>query len=111
MRDGREVILALGGLIDSKPSIGFWQCYLRLGEKGYRWNHKRVYRIYTQMYLNIRKRTKNRLQARVKQALLQPERINHLLSIDYLSDRIWNRKMFLILKIMHNFNREILAIV
>lgn len=109
-RDDQEVILALGDLIESKPGIGFWQCFSRLRKKGFRWNHKKVYRIYTKMQLNIRRRAKKRLPARVKQALFQPERINQVWSIDYMSDSLWDGRKFRILNIMDDFNREILAI-
>jgi putative transposase len=63
------IIAQLQVLVDKHPSIGFWKCFYRLRRQGYSWNHKRVYRIYTQMRLNIRRRYKRRLPARVKQAL------------------------------------------
>lgn len=109
-KDDQEVILALSSLIDSKPGIGFWQCHSRLRKKGHKWNHKKVYRIYTKMKLNIRRRAKKRLPARVKHALFQPERINQVWSIDYMSDSLWDGRKFRLLNILDDFNREILAI-
>lgn len=109
-KNDQEVILALGSLIDSRPGIGFWQSYSRLRKQGHPWNHKKVYRVYTQMQLNIRRRAKKRLPSRVKQALFQPERINQVWSIDYMSDSLWDGRKFRILNIMDDYNREILAI-
>src|SRR5205085_7523007 len=73
-----EVINALQLLIEKHPSIGFWQSYYRIRRMGYVWNHKRVYRVYTELKLNIRRRFRKRLPARVKQALFQPDKINEV---------------------------------
>ncbi len=75
-KDDSEIITILGELVDKHPAIGFWMSYYRIRNMGYQWNHKRVYRVYTGMQLNIRRRAKKRLPARVKQALMQPDRPN-----------------------------------
>ena len=85
-KDDDQIIALLSELVEKHPSIGFWKCYHRLRRQGYEWNHKRVYRVYTQMKLNIRRRTKKRLPARVKQALFQPERLNQVWSLDFMCD-------------------------
>jgi len=110
-KDDRQIITLLGELVDKHPSIGFWKCYHRLRRQGYEWNHKRVYRVYTQMKLNIRRRAKKRLPARVKQALFQPERINQVWSLDFMCDSLWDGKRYRLLNIMGDFNREVLDIV
>ena len=66
-KDDIEIITLLGELVDKHPSIGFWSCFYRLRNMGYGWNHKHVYRVYTAMQLNIRRRAKKRIPARVKQ--------------------------------------------
>ena len=110
-KDDQQIIDLLGELVDKHPSIGFWKCYHRLRRQGYEWNHKRVYRVYTQMKLNIRRRAKKRLPARIKQALFQPERINQVWSLDFMCDSLWDGKRYRLLNIMDDFNREVLDIV
>jgi putative transposase len=110
VRDDGELIEALEKIIEKHPSIGFWQCHYRLRLQGYRWNHKRVYRVYTKLQLNIRRRSKKRLPARVKQALFQPEAINQVWSIDFMSDALWDGRKFRLLNIIDDFNREVLHI-
>jgi putative transposase len=44
-----EVIQELERLVEEHPAIGFWKSYYRLRRQGKDWNHKRVYRVYTQM--------------------------------------------------------------
>lgn len=100
----------LKNLVDKHPSIGFWMCYYRIRQQGYNWNHKRIYRIYTAMHLNIRRRAKKRLPARVKQQLFQPQTINEVWSVDYMHDTLWDGRTFRLLNIMDDYNRQMLAI-
>jgi putative transposase len=97
-------------LVDKHPSIGFWQCFFRLRREGYYWNHKRVYRIYTALKLNIHRRRKKRLPARVKQALYQPAQPNQVWSVDFMSDSLWDGRKFRLLNVVDDFNREVLLI-
>lgn len=108
--DDLQIIQLLGELVEKHPSIGFWKCFHRIRRQGHQWNHKRVYRVYTQMKLNIRRRAKKRLPARVKQALFQPEKINQVWSIDFMSDSLWNGRRYRLLNIIDDFNREVLSI-
>jgi putative transposase len=85
-KDDDELIEALNALVQKHPAIGFWQGYHRLRLAGHKWNHKRVYRVYTAQKLNIRRQVKKRLPARVKQYLFQPEGPNQVWSLDYLHD-------------------------
>lgn len=110
LRNDEEVIRSLKELVDDHPAIGFWKCYHRLRRKGKPWNHKRVYRIYTKMQLNIRRRAKKRLPARAKQTLFQPEKANQVWSMDFMCDSLWDGRRFRLLNIMDDFNREVLSI-
>jgi putative transposase len=109
-KDDQPVIEALSKMVEAHPAIGFWKCFHRLRKQGNHWNHKKVYRIYTQMQLNIRRRAKKRLPARVKQTLFQPERTNQVWSIDYMCDSLWDGRKFRLLNVIDDYNREILAI-
>lgn len=51
------------GLTQSQRNWGVGLCFLYLRNvKGYRWNHKRVYRIYRELELNLRIRPRRRLK-------------------------------------------------
>lgn len=110
VKDDSQLIRELQHLVEKHPSIGFWQSYYRLRRKGYVWNHKRVYRVYTSLHLNIRRRYKKRLPTRVKQALFQPQGINQVWSIDFMSDSLWDGRRFRLLNVMDDYNREVLAL-
>lgn len=47
---------ALNALIEKPPRWGFWKCLGRLRNTGHPWNHKRVYRVYKAMKLNLPRR-------------------------------------------------------
>src|SRR5690606_31767882 len=59
-----EVIAALAALVEDHPSRGFWKCRKKLRRQGRPWNHKRIYRVYTLMKLNVRRAAKRRLPKR-----------------------------------------------
>lgn len=105
-----DVIDELNSLVAKHPAIGFWQSYYRIRNKGFVWNHKRVYRVYTELRLNIRRRSKKRLPARIKQALYQPEVMNEVWSIDFMSDTLWDGRRYRLLNIVDDYNRELLHI-
>lgn len=103
------VINALQSLVERHPAIGFWQSYFRLRRSGLGWNHKKVYRVYTSLKLNIRRRHKKRLPTREKQTLFQPDAINQVWSIDFMSDSLWDGRKFRLLNVIDDYNREMLA--
>ena len=78
--------------------------YLRKG--GNHWNHKKVYRIYCEMGLNIRVKPKKRLPTRYPQPLIQPERVNACWSLDFMSDSLENGHPFRTFNVLDDFNRE-----
>jgi putative transposase len=109
-KDDEQLINELHLLVEKFPAIGFWQCYYRIRRKGHAWNHKKMYRVYTELKLNIRRRCRKRLPARAKQSLFQPQSINQVWSIDFMSDTLWDGRRFRLLNIVDDYNREVLHI-
>jgi putative transposase len=109
-KDDQDLQEALTALTTKHASIGYWQCCYRLWNKGYLWNHKKIYRVYTDMKLNIRRRAKKRLPERVKQHLTVTDAPNQVWSIDFMSDILVDEKRLRLFNIIDDFNRESLAI-
>ncbi|OQP63349.1 transposase [Niastella populi] len=109
-KDDTELQTALTALTTRHAAIGFWQCCYRLWNRGYWWNHKRIYRVYTDMNLNIRRRAKKRLPERVRQPLSVPTAPNQVWSIDFMCDSLVDGRKFRLFNVIDDFNRESLAI-
>jgi putative transposase len=110
VKDDQPVITQLQELVDKHPAIGFWQSYYRIRRNGFEWNHKRIYRVYTDLKLNVRRRYRRRLPARIKEPLMQPNAINETWSVDFMSDTLWDGRRYRLLNIVDDFNREVLHI-
>ncbi len=64
-------------------------CFLYLRNmKGFGWNHKRVYRIYRLLELNLRIKPRKRLKRDQPEALSVPEAINQVWSMDFMHDQL-----------------------
>ena len=81
-----------------------------LRKNGYEWNHKRVYRVYCELALNLRIKPKKRLPSRNPIPLHQPEQPNDFWSMDFMSDSLTNGRKFRTLNVIDDFNRESLSI-
>lgn len=109
-KDDSSLIEALHELVAKHPTIGFWKCYYRLRRKGYTCNHKRLYRVYTLLRLNVRRRAKRRLPQRIKEPLTVPAAVNQGWSMDFMCDSLVDGRRFRLLNIIDDYNRESLAI-
>ena len=58
------VIEVLNQVVAQRPRWGFWKCFDRMRLDGYRWNHKRVHRVYCSLRLNLPRGTKRRVPTR-----------------------------------------------
>jgi putative transposase len=98
-------------LTDNKRNWGFGLCYLYLRNvKGFKWNHKRIYRIYKELELNLRIKPRKRLNREKPEALSVPEEINQVWSMDFMHDQLEMGKSFRLLNVIDDFNREALGI-
>ena len=90
---------------------GFGLCFAYLRNvKGFRWNHKRVYRIYRELELNLRIRPKRRIQRDRPDELSEPVAINQVWSIDFMSDSLMDGRKFRTFNVLDDYNREGLGI-
>ena len=109
-KDDSLLMDALEDLVKRHPTIGFWKCYYRLRRKGYECNHKRLYRVYKLLKLNIRRKVKRRLPERVRQPLVVPGALNQGWSMDFMNDSLVDGRRFRLLNIIDDYNRESLWI-
>lgn len=112
LNDENELIADwLISLTSTRRNWGFGLCFLYLRNVcGYGWNHKRVYRIYCELRLNLRIRPRKRLERARPDPLHPPSLPNQVWSMDFMSDQLWNGRRFRTLNVIDDFNREGLGI-
>ena len=98
-------------LTTTNRTWGFGLCFLYLRNvKGYPYNHKRVYRIYRALELNLRIKPKRRLKRAVPDPLAVPRRINAMWSMDFMHDALADGRSFRTFNVIDDYNREGLSI-
>ncbi len=104
------VIEELQRLAEDYPAYGYQMMFDKLRQEGFAWNHKRVYRIYRALKLNLRRKGKKRLPSRNPEKLAVPETLNQTWSADFMSDSLMTGKRFRTFNVVDDFNRELLGI-
>lgn len=105
-----EIIAALAVLVEGRPGRGFWKCRKLLRRQRKPWNHKRIYRVYCAMKLNLRRPAKRRLPKRLRVPLYVPKLPDTVWSADFVSDTLHNGRRFRTFNVVDDFNREAMHI-
>ncbi|MBX4996174.1 IS3 family transposase [Rhizobium binae] len=109
--ENEQIADLLIGLTRAKKSWGFGLCFLYLRNvRGHLWNHKRVYRIYRELELNLRIKPRKRLKRDKPDTLIVPDQPNMVWSMDFMADRLEDGRQFRLLNVLDDFNREGLGI-
>ena len=94
------------------PRYGYRRITIKLREKGWFINFKRVYRLWCQEGFKIGKKQHKRLYLGCSENAChrrRPEHYNHIWSYDFLSERLENGRWVKLLVIIDEFTRECLA--
>jgi putative transposase len=110
LKRDKEVIEALTRVTEANRRWGFWLSYKQLRNDGYGWNHKRVYRVYTELGLQHRRRAKKRIPSRERQPLDTPSVASAVWALDFMSDALYVGRRFRTLNVLDEGMREALAI-
>lgn len=79
-------------------------------ERGFSWNHKRIYRIYKELELNLRIKPHKRIRRDKPEALAVPLQKNEVWSMDFMSDSLDNGRKFRTFNVIDDYNREGLCV-
>lgn len=101
---------ALLQLASAHRTWGFGLMFLHLRNvQGKPWNHKRVYRIYCQLRLNLRIKPHQRIVRERPQALQTPVQPNSVWSMDFMHGQLGDARSYRSLNVLDDFNRELLC--
>ena len=93
-----------------KRRYGYRRVYLRLRREGWPVNRKRVYRIYRDAGLAVRRRKRKRIGLVERKPLPKPAAANLSWSMDFVSDGLAAGRRFRCLNIVDDCTRECVAI-
>lgn len=89
--------------------LGLFSLYLH-DVKGFKLCHKRVYRIYCELELNLRIKPRKRLKRPKPGELVVPDAPNQTWSMDFMADQLADGRSFRTLNVLDDFNRQRLGI-
>lgn len=98
-------------LTEENTDWGFGLCfsYLRHVEN-HVWNHKRVYRIYCELALNLRIKPRRRLKRHAPEPLKEPIQANQVWSLDFMHDQLTDGRKFRLLNVIDDYRVFVLNI-
>jgi putative transposase len=92
-----------------KPRYGYRRLQIELEKKGMRVNHKRVYRVYREAGLAMRRRKRKRLQ-RAGVACFVPTAANQEWAVDFVQDAVDGGRKIRVLSLIDEFTKESLLL-
>jgi putative transposase len=89
---------------------GYRRLMVLLRRAGFADNHKRIYRVYVEEGLQVRRRLKRRAGRWRGEKLEAAQRMNQIWAMDFLADQLADRRRLRVLPILDAYSRECLAI-
>jgi len=105
-----ELRTRIESIAADKRRYGYRRVYVRLRREGWPVNRKRVYRIYRQLGLAVRRRRRKRIGIVERRPLPKPQAANQSWSMDFVSDGLADGRRLRCLTIVDDCTRECLAI-
>lgn len=94
-----------------RPRFGYRRIHMLLRKKGVLINHKKLFRLYSEMGLKVRKRGSRKRAIGPRLSRIKAKEINHVWSLDFMSDRLVDGRKIRLLNIIDEFTRESLKMV
>ena len=102
--------LRIRELAMARPRYGYRRLHTLLKREGWRVNHKRVLRLYTEEGLQVRVKRRKKLAAKPRVKPPAASRINERWSMDFMSDYLADGRRIRLLTVIDVFTRECLAL-
>jgi len=99
----------LVGLAAQRRRFGYRRLTVLLRRGGLRVNHKKVYRVYREEGLAVRRRKRRKLAAGARIVLAAPTQSNQRWSMDFMGDSLATGRTFRIFNLVDDYSREAIA--
>src|SRR5579863_5417703 len=101
----------LRGLAPARRRFGYRRLGWLLAREGHAMNSKKLYRLYREEKLMVRRRGGRKRALGTRAPMVLPHAINQRWSLDFVSDTLSDGRRFRILAIVDDFSRECLTMV
>ena len=105
-RDDRELAGKLRTLARERPRFGYRRLHVLLRRQGDMVNHKRVYRVYRNEGLAVRKKARRKGVAQTRVPIVPLTQANERWSLDFVSDQLASGQRFRVLNVVDDGTRE-----
>lgn len=109
--DDRSLRERMKALAHERRRFGYRRIHVLLRREGYLVNHKRLFRLYREEKLTVRKRGGRKRATGTRAPMLIPMTANDRWSLDFVSDQLTDGRRFRILTVVDDCTRECLALV
>ncbi len=98
-------------LAGERRRFGYRRLHILLGREGMTMNHKKLFRLYREEGLSVRKRGGRKRALGTRSPMMLPDGPNQRWSLDFVSDALNNGRRFRVLTVVDDYTRECLALV
>jgi transposase InsO family protein len=98
-------------LAHERPRFGYRRLHVLLRREGHLVNHKRLFRLYREEKLTVRKRGGRKRAIGTRAPMLIPTAANVRWSLDFVSDQLTDGRRFRVLTVVDDCTRECLTLV
>lgn len=105
-----ELTARIKAIAFERRRFGYRLVHQMLRREGFNVNHKKVYRLFRDAGLAVRKRKRRKGIMLERQPLLLPEMPNHTWSMDFVMDSLASARRIKCLSIVDDFTKEFLDI-
>ena len=101
----------LKALAQERRRFGYRRLHVLLRREGYAVNHKRLFRLYREERLMVRRRGGRKRAMGTRAPMMLPRWPNERWSLDFVADQLVDGRRFRILAVVDDCTRECLALV
>src|SRR5881227_1220806 len=109
--DDAGIRARLKDLANERRRFGYRRLHILLRREGVMLNHKKLFRLYREERLSVRRRGGRKRALGTRAPMVLPQGPNQRWSLDFVSDILADGRRFRVLVVVDDFTRECLALV
>lgn len=109
--DDKEARARLRELASERRRFGYRRLHILLDREGIAMNHKKLFRLYREEGLSVRKRGGRKRALGTRSPMMLPDGSNQRWSLDFVSDALNSGRRFRVLTVVDDYTRECLGLV